>query len=340
MKNKIRVLFIIALPFVLIGFNLIDLDKKIFQYPTSWPKPHYNFDKNPLNKVQIELGRKLFYDPILSANNTISCSSCHLSYTAFTHVDHALSHGINDSIGTRNSPVLINLAWNELFMWDGAVNNIEVQALAPISHPAEMGEEINHLIKKLQKDKNYPLRFYKAYGDSLITSQHILKSIAQFQLTLVSANAKYDKVKRGDEEFNPQEFKGYELFLKHCNGCHSEPLFTNGQLASNGLSIDTNLKDVGRFAITQANDDSLKFKIPTLRNIEFSQPYMHDGRLNSLSKVLKHYASEISTSQNLKSDLKDNLPLSDKDRVDLVAFLLTLTDKEFLFNPNYSYPLQ
>tara|TARA_B110000495_G_C22975670_1_gene573030 strand:+ start:449 stop:1471 length:1023 start_codon:yes stop_codon:yes gene_type:complete len=340
MKNKIRVLFVIALPFVLIGFSLIDLDKKIFQYPASWPKPHYNFDNNPLNKVQIELGRKLFYDPILSANNSISCASCHLSYTAFTHVDHALSHGINDSIGTRNSPVLINLAWNELFMWDGAVNNIEVQALAPISHPAEMGEEINHLIKKLQKDKNYPLRFYKAYGDSLITSQHILKSIAQFQLTLVSANAKYDKVKRGDEEFNPQEFKGYELFLKHCNGCHSEPLFTNGQLASNGLSIDTNLKDVGRFAITQANDDSLKFKIPTLRNIEFSQPYMHDGRLNSLSKVLKHYASEISTSQNLKSDLKDNLPLSAKDRVDLVAFLLTLTDKEFLFNPNYSYPLQ
>ena len=340
MKNKIRVLFVIALPFVLIGFSLIDLDKKIFQYPASWPKPHYNFDNNPLNKVQIELGRKLFYDPILSANNSISCASCHLSYTAFTHVDHALSHGINDSIGTRNSPVLINLAWNELFMWDGAVNNIEVQALAPISHPAEMGEEINHLIKKLQKDKNYPLRFYKAYGDSLITSQHILKSIAQFQLTLVSANAKYDKVKRGDEEFNPHEFKGYELFLKHCNGCHSEPLFTNGQLASNGLSIDTNLKDVGRFAITQANDDSLKFKIPTLRNIEFSQPYMHDGRLNSLSKVLKHYASEISTSQNLKSDLKDNLSLSAKDRVDLVAFLLTLTDKEFLFNPNYSYPIQ
>ena len=340
MKNKIRVLFVIALPFVLIGFSLIDSDKNIFQYPTSWPKPHYNFDNNPLNKVQIELGRKLFYDPILSANNTISCASCHLSYTAFTHVDHALSHGINDSIGTRNSPVLINLAWNELFMWDGAVNNIEVQALAPISHPAEMGEEINHLIQKLQKDKNYPLRFYKAYGDSLITSQHILKSMAQFQLTLVSANAKYDKVKRGDEAFNPQEFKGYELFLKHCNSCHSEPLFTNGQLASNGLSIDTNLKDVGRFAITQVNDDSLKFKIPTLRNIEFSQPYMHDGRLNSLSEVLKHYTSEISTSQNLKSDLKDNLPLSDKDRVDLVAFLLTLTDKEFLFNPNYSYPLQ
>lgn len=322
----------------MIGFSLSETDKKVLQYPSSWPKPHYNFKDNPLSNIQVELGRKLFYDPILSADNSISCANCHLSFTAFTHVDHALSHGINDSIGTRNSPVLINLAWNKHFMWDGAINNIEVQALAPISHPAEMGEELNHVIRKLQKDNNYPHQFYKAFGDSLITSQRMLKSMAQFQLTLVSANSKYDKVKRGEIKFNEQEANGYKLFTKLCNSCHTEPLFTNGGFASNGLTIDTNLKDVGRFKITRVNEDSLQFKIPTLRNIEFSQPYMHDGRMKSLSEVLRHYSSKISTSKNPKSDIKTNLKLTDNDRIDLVAFMLTLTDKEFLFNPNYSYP--
>ena len=335
-KKKIGILGVIAA--LSFAFQWQEINSVTLQYPAHWPKPKYNFKENPLTQEKIDLGRKLFYDPILSANNTVSCASCHLSYTAFTHVDHALSHGINDSVGTRNSPVLINLAWNTHFMWDGAINNIEAQALAPISHPAEMGEDLNHVLRKIQKTKTYPNLFEAAFGDTAITSQRLLKSMAQFQLTLVSSNSKYDKVIAGSAEFTNQELKGYELFKKHCNSCHTEPLFTNDKFASNGISIDTTLLDVGRFKITQAVTDSMKFKIPTLRNIEFSHPYMHDGRFTSLSQVMKHYSNGILSSNHLKSSLSNNLEITDNQNVDIVSFLLTLSDKDFLFNPKYAYP--
>ena len=161
MINVRQITILLALGFVCLAAQLNEVT---LSYPSSWPEPVYDFNDKPLTKEGIELGRKLFYDPILSRNNTISCASCHLSYTAFTHVDHALSHGINDSIGTRNSPVLINLAWNSSFMWDGAVNHIEVQPLAPIAHPAEMGEEIKHVLQKLQNTKKYPPLFQSVFG--------------------------------------------------------------------------------------------------------------------------------------------------------------------------------
>lgn len=338
MISKKQIGVFCAICSISMAFQLVDLNSIALQYPAYWPKPHYNFEDNPLTQNKIDLGRKLFYDPILSANNTVSCASCHLSYTAFTHVDHALSHGINDSIGTRNSPVLINLAWQTHFMWDGAINNIEVQALAPISHPAEMGEDLNNVLLKIKNTKNYPILFKKAFGDSIINSQRLLKSMAQFQLTLVSSNSKYDQVIAGSAEFSDQELKGYQLFKKHCNSCHTEPLFTKGEFANNGIPMDTTLLDAGRFNITQLNEDSMKFKIPTLRNIEFSQPYMHDGRFTSLSQVMKHYSSGISTSNNLNKDLSKGIELTDNQRIDLVSFLLTLSDKEFLFNPKFAYP--
>lgn len=306
--------------------------------PNNWPKPVYDFEKNPLNDKIIALGRKLFYDPILSLDNTISCSSCHLSFTAFTHVDHALSHGIGDSIGTRNSPVLINLAWNKHFMWDGAVNHIDVQALAPISHPAEMGESIENVILKLNSDAIYPELFKGAFGSDEISSKQLLKALAQFQLTLISANSKYDKVKRKEAEFNKQEKSGYKLFRKHCVSCHSEPLFTTGEFENNGLPIDTILNDIGRAKISQNPADKYKFKIPTLRNIEYSFPYMHDGRFISLNDVLDHYTSNISNTKNLPPQLQNGIKLSSENKVDIIAFLLTLSDKDFLFNRDFQFP--
>lgn len=312
-------------------------DKLKLTYPKSWPKPVYDLEKNPLSKTQIALGRKLFYDPILSKDNLISCASCHLSYTAFTHVDHALSHGVGDSIGTRNSIALVNLAWNKHFMWDGAINNIEVQALAPISHPAEMAEDINHVLEKLQQTDHYPEHFSKAFGERTISSQNLLKALAQFQLTFVSCNAKYDRVKAGKEAFSEQEQRGYSLFQAKCASCHAEPLFTTGDFASNGLPMDPVLKDVGRYQVTKRPADSLKFKIPSLRNVEFSQPYMHDGRFTSLHQVLAHYAVwEDYPTAGLAP--QNGQVLSANERVDLVAFLLTLTDKEFLFNQELSFP--
>lgn len=305
-------------------------------YPSSWPKPTYNFKKKPLDPVKIDLGRKLFYDPILSKDNSISCASCHLSYTAFTHVDHALSHGIGDSIGRRNSPVLINLAWSKLFMWDGAVNHMDVQALAPITNPLEMGEELNHVIEKLRGQAIYRQKFYQAFGDSTITGEHLLLAMAQFQLTLVSDQSKYDEVMRGDALFSDMEKAGFELFNKHCDECHTAPLFTNHSFESNGLAIDSTLNDYGRYEITQNQKDSLKFKVPTLRNIEFSKPYMHDGRFQSLSQVMKFYSS-AEKNQQVHPSL-ENLKLTDNEQREIIAFLKTLTDKKFLFNKEFAYP--
>lgn len=334
MKQSIAIMILVSI--VAIAFKASEHTSILI--PKGWPKPNYDFSKKPLNPATIELGRALFYDPILSRNNTISCASCHSPYNAFTHVDHALSHGIEDKIGTRNSPALMNLAWNKLFMWDGAVNNIEVQALAPMHNKVEMDETIEHVVTKLQASKTYPSLFRKAFGDSVITGEHTLKAIGQFMLTLVSANAKYDSVMRHQSRFTTQEENGYRLFKMHCSACHTEPLFTNLSFENNGLPVDTNLNDFGRVRISHNANDSLKFKVPTLRNIEYSYPYMHDGRFKTLSAVLKHYTSGIQNSATLSPILQQPITLTANEKVDLIAFLLTLSDKSFLFNPNLAYP--
>ncbi len=333
---KLKLLVLISLCVIVFAFQYTNT--LTFTVPKNWPKPVYDFSKNPLSQQKINLGRVLFYDPILSRNNTISCASCHSQYSAFTHIDHALSHGIDDKIGTRNSPALMNLAWQTTFMHDGAVNHLDVQALAPISNSLEMDESINHVIEKLQNSKLYKQLFYKAYKDSLITGERTLKAISQFMLTLVSNNSKYDSVMRKQSQFTSQEKNGYDLFKKNCASCHTEPLFTNYQFMNNGLAIDTTLNDVGRYAITKNNSDSLKFKVPTLRNIEFSYPYMHDGRFKKISQVLNHYTNGVVHTKTLFKELQKPIVLTSNEKVDVIAFLLTLTDKSFLFSPKHSYP--
>ena len=339
-RTIIKTIIVHLLVFFCVAFIPRKEDRVIIQYPASWPKPEYDFAERPLSYNIVQLGRKLFYDPILSKDSTISCSSCHLSYTAFTHVDHPVSHGINDSMGTRNAPVLINLAWNKLLMWDGAINHIEVQAMAPITHPLEMGESFPHVLSKLKRHSLYPQLFYEAFGDSLIKGEYFLKALAQFQLTFVSANAKYDQVMRNEENvhFTDQELKGYELFKTHCSPCHPEPLFTTRGFANNGLPVDSQYMDLGRYTITQDSADLLKFKIPTLRNIEFSKPYMHDGRFRKLSQAIKHYTDGMIQTAGVDSVLQKGVSLNSNERVDLEAFLLTLSDKEFLFNADYTFP--
>ncbi len=334
MKKK-AALFL-AFSSILLAFQLGDAI--LFKVPKNWPKPNYDFSKNPLSVQKIELGRALFYEPMLSRNNTISCASCHSQYTSFTHVDHDLSHGIDDKIGTRNSPALMNLAWHKLFMWDGAINHLDVQALAPINHPSEMDEKIENVVMKLQRSKIYSALFKKAFGDSLITGERTLKAISQFMLTLISANSKYDSVMRKQTNFTLQEKNGYNLYKKNCSSCHIEPLFTNLQFENNGLSLDKGLNDLGRMNVTKNSLDSLKFKVPTLRNVEFSYPYMHDGRFKRLTDVLNHYTGKVNKSSTLSAQLKVPIVLTSNEKVDIIAFLLTLTDKEFIFNPKFSYP--
>ena len=321
---------------ILLAFGFYTPTKIYFEVPKGWPKPHYDFKENPLTEEGFQLGRKLFYDPILSRDNTISCASCHLQATGFTHVDHDLSHGIDGKIGTRNSLALINLAWSKDFMWDGGVNNLEVQPLNPITSPLEMDETLEHVVQKLQESPDYPTLFEKAFGNTKITGQLTLKALTQFMVLLQSSNSKYDKVVRKEAVFTEQEEKGYDLFKKKCASCHQEPLFSSDKFEYNGLSIDPTLNDFGRMKMTQRKEDSLRFKVPTLRNIQFTFPYMHDGRFKSLTEVVKHY-NTLSRNKLLPKELAEPMNLSDNDRVDLVAFLKTLTDNNFLFNPKYGY---
>ena len=338
MKSKHT--FIILIGSVLVfslAFTFLKPTPIYFQIPKGWPKPNYDFSKNPLTEEGFQLGRQLFYDPILSKDSTISCASCHLQATGFTHVDHSLSHGIDGKIGTRNSMTMMNLAWSKTFMWDGGVNHLDVQALNPITSSVEMNETLKNVVLKLQNSEQYKSLFTAAFGDNTITGQRILKALSQFELMLVSSNSKYDKVMRKEAVFTNQEQNGYQLFKTNCASCHSEPLFTNGKFENNGIPIDTTLNDVGRQRITEKSEDYLKFKVPTLRNIQFTNPYMHDGRFKKLTEVIKHYNS-LGNDKNLPKQLQKPMHLSDNERVDLVAFLLTLTDNEFLFNKHFNYP--
>jgi len=339
--------FIITFAFFLLIISCISFistkktNKITFKIPKGWEKPTYNFKKNPLTEEGFELGRKLFYDPILSADSTISCASCHLQTTGFTHIDHELSHGIYGKIGTRNSPVLINLAWKKTFMLDGGVNHLEVQPLFPITSEVEMGETIQNVVKKLNRSPKYRALFRKAFGDSAVTGQKMLLALSQFLVQLTSYNAKYDKFIRKEKggEFTNQELNGLRLFRKYCVSCHKEPLFTSENFENNGLSLDTSLMDFGRMKITQKAEDSLKFAVPTLRNIQFSKPYMHDGRFKKLLEVMNHYTNGVHKSKTLAKELQQPIILSQEEKIDLIAFLFTLSDKDFLFDKRFSFPM-
>jgi cytochrome c peroxidase len=334
MRRKYLLPCLLAL--VLMSFRISEQGG--LSYPEYFPEPSYAFDRNPLSKEKVTLGRVLFYDPILSKDSSISCASCHSPYHAFAHTDHDLSHGIHDQIGTRNAPALFNLAWQQRFMWDGAINHLDMQALAPISHPQEMGETIGHVVEKLRRTSIYPELFFRAFGDSSITGERVLKSLSQFQLTLVSSTSKYDSVRLGKSEFSEQEQNGYLLFQQNCNTCHREPLFSTYRFANNGLPLDTTLNDLGRGGLTQNQLEVGKFKIPSLRNLSYSYPYMHDGRFDKLSQVINHYTNGIVIGETLSEELKLPISLHPNEKIDMVAFLLTLNDRSFVFNPKHQFP--
>lgn len=332
-------IMLLGVSLTLLSWNNTTTEVESIEIPEGWPEPLYDFEKNPITHEGFVLGRKLFHDPLLSRDGTISCASCHSQYNGFTHVDHAVSHGIDDRKGTRNSPVLINLAWNNSFHWDGGVNNLEVQPLNPLSHPAEMDQSLEKVLEYLNQDDSYRSLFFQAFGDSVVSSKNVLLALAQFNASLVSSNSRYDKFMRDELEFTKQEKKGLKLFMKHCNSCHTAPLFNSNKYASNGLPIDTVYNDVGRFKITGNPEDSLKFRIPTLRNIAYTFPYMHDGRFKKLRQVVAYYAGEIDLENPyLSNELRKKIKLSSNDQKDLISFLLTLTDKEFLFNNKFELP--
>ena len=342
MKNKVLVILLLVsaalLGFTTNNYFLITQKDVELNIPKGFPKPSYKFKNNKLSPEIFVLGRKLFYDPILSKDSTISCAFCHQRIAAFAHFDHPLSHGINGLIGKRNVPALQNLIWQDTYMWDGGVNNLEVQPISPLTNPVEMNETLAHIIEKLKRSKTYPEEFRQAFNDTVINSEEILKALAQFTGLMISADSRYDRYLKGGDTFSTAEKNGLELFRAKCASCHREPLFTDNSYRNNGLKPDTALKDKGRGAITGIESDNYKFKVPSLRNVERSYPYMHDGRFRDLKKVLDHYADPSNFAPNTAKEMYEIGKLSEQDKKDIIAFLLTLTDKTFIYDRRFIDP--
>jgi cytochrome c peroxidase len=310
-----------------------------FDVPKGWPAPVYDFTGNPLTKEGIALGKKLFYDGILSKDGNFPCGSCHQQAAAFATFDHDLSHGFNGQFTTRNAQSLQNLAWMKEFHHDGGVNHLDVQPIAPITAPNEMAETLDNVLKKLESDAGYRQMFKSAFGNEKPSTATMTKALSQFMLTMVSANSKYDQVKRGEATFSVPENLGYEIFKeKKCNSCHAEPFFTDFSYRNNGLPLEPVLRDAGRMRITRNPADSLKFKVPSLRNVMLSFPYMHDGRIKDIYEVLEHYNARVINGPTTDPLVKNKIPLSNFEKGQIVAFLATLTDQSFISNAALAQP--
>ena len=308
--------------------------------PKGWPKPSSDiFLANPLTEEGFVLGRKLFYDGRLSKDGNFPCAGCHQQFAAFATYAHDFSHGFNNSFTKRNAPALFNLAWMKEMHWDGGINHLEVQPLSPITDSNEMAETLPDVLKKLKGDTAYQRLFKAAFSDGIINSQHLLKALAQFTGSIQSYNSKYDKVKRGEDSFTVSEAAGYKVFLANCNGCHKEPLFTDNTFRNNGLPINEQLKDKGRMGITGKPADSLKFKVPSLRNCSITFPYMHDGRFFSIGNVINYYRKGIDTTQKTLDELlKKKLIISNQEKLDLTNFLTALKDEQMIRDPRFQEP--
>ncbi|HMW39741.1 MAG: cytochrome-c peroxidase [Saprospiraceae bacterium] len=286
-------------------------------------------------EAAFQLGRLLFYDPGISSDSSISCSSCHSSYNAFAHGDHRLSHGIRGNIVTRNAPGLFNLSLQPMLMWDGAANNLEDQMLIPIHQPKEMDSNFRKILAHLSGHSSYTDLFNKAFG-SQPDSVNTLHALAAFQLRLISQHSRYDSVRAGRKRWTSQEKNGLAIFKEHCQRCHVPPAFSDYSFRDNGLPMDPQLRDSGRFVVTRESNDLFCFKVPSLRNLSYTAPYMHDGRFDNLRQVLLHYASgKIMHGDSL---LRKGIALNSKERTDLIAFLLSLNDPSFVHDTNTMYP--
>lgn len=308
-----------------------------FVTPNNFPAPTYTFHNNPITKEGFKLGRKIFFDPILSIDGSVSCGSCHNQSLAFADIPlHRVSVGIDGLIGTRNAPGLANLAFMKEFFWDGGVTHLDFVPINAIESPVEMGEDIAAVVAKIKNDPEYPALFEAAFNTTEINMPLLMDALAQFMLLMISDNSKYDAYLKGQETLTDKELKGLQLFNEKCESCHSGILFTNQGYFNNG--IDSIFLDSGRAVISANPLDIGKFKVPTLRNIRVTAPYMHDAKFATLEDVLEHYDNGVVSSNTLADALVQpngnlGIELSAEDKEAIIAFLETLTDYEFLNNP-------
>jgi cytochrome c peroxidase len=312
------------------------------QLPSNFPAPNYNLDQNPVTEAGFALGKKLFYDKILSRDGTIACADCHISYAAFSHPEHPTSHGIDNLFGRRNAIPIQNMLWNKEFFWDGGVPNLDLVPLNAIQSPVEMDENPANVLNKLRQHAQYPDLFKAAFGTDEINTVRFLQSLSQFTAMLVSANSRYDHYVRKEPggSLTVEELDGLEIFKAKCSTCHATDLFTDHSFRNNGILNDFTL-DRGRNEVSQLPEDVGKFRVPSLRNLTATGPYMHNGKFKTIEKVLDHYASGVKDSPTLDPLLRQpdgslGIPLTEADKVKLIAFLKTLDDEAFLRDTRFS----
>jgi cytochrome c peroxidase len=306
----------------------------IYNAPTYYPKLVYPTASYP-TKFRFLLGKKLFYDKLLAKDFSVSCASCHLQELAFAE-NKEFSTGFNGEIGTRNSPSLSNVGYNASFFWDGGVPSLEAQAFAPLDNHKEFNMPYDSLILRLNARKEYSDFFKKAFNDEPNLNNYSI-ALAIFQRALISGNSKFDKYYyQGDTTvLTSSEKNGYALFsstVTGCNNCHSGFNFTNNSFQNNGLYL--NYADQGRYLVTGFITDFAKFKVPSLRNVELTKPYIHDGSLKNLEEVINHYNSGGAAHQSKSIHVKP-LNLNPQQKTDLINFLKTLTDEEFINNKEF-----
>ncbi|WP_158976866.1 cytochrome-c peroxidase [Cellulophaga sp. L1A9] len=341
-----KILFFLSL---ILAFSCNDSDDYIeinelltIEQPSNFPALEYDIDANPPTENGFELGKKLFYDGDLSRVGYISCGFCHEQSSAFTHHGHQFSHGVDGLEGTRNTPSIQNMAYMTHFMWDGAIDHLDLFPIAPITNEVEMDETITNVLSKLSADSEYPSLFAQAFDDGEINSENFLKALSQFMVMMVSSNSKYDKYVRNEDAIilTDLELEGLAIFKTNCATCHATDLFTDRSFRNNGLAPYTTINDLGRYNVTGLVEDKYKFKVPSLRNVALTAPYMHDGRFGSLEAVLDFYTDGVVESATLDPELQIDgalgLLLSITDKAALVAFLNTLTDEEYIDDERFA----
>lgn len=335
-----RSLLLVCMIFWLFSCQKSAIETKSFtlEKPSYFPDVTYPLYNNPLTEAGFDLGKKIFNDPILSIDQSVACSNCHTQSLAFTDAQHHPSVGVGERVGVRDAPPIMNLAFRRTFFWDGSVDQLDFVPLAAIEHPSEMGETLGGVVQKMNNHKEYPSQFLRVFPTmDTITGPLVLKAVAQYLLALVSADSRYDQFVRGELNLSPQELAGLKVFEDKCQSCHIPPLFTNEEFVNTGLDLWSH--DPGRAGVTDSDRDRGKFIVPSLRNITLTAPYMHDGRFQTLSEVLDFYEKDVQSADNLAPELKTETGLgftfTHSEKEDLIAFLSTLTDFNFITNPKF-----
>lgn len=312
-----------------------------FVAPSHFPPSSYTFENNPVSEKGIKLGRKLFFDPILSRNGAISCNNCHQQQLSFADAPHhPISIGVDGLPGIRNSPSLANLAFFKEFFWDGGVTHLDFVPINAIEAHFEMDETLANVVYKLNQSSTYPALFNEAFGIDTITSPFLLHALSQFTLMMISDQSKFDLFLNNKATLSNEEMKGYEVFNQKCSSCHSGVLQTDFSYRNNG--IDSVFTDLGRALITENLLDEGKFRVPSLRNVTRTAPYMHNAKFNTLEEVLKHYATNVRISPTLDPLLNNNnsigIDLTETEQRQIITFLGTLTDYEFISDDRFFAP--